>query len=257
MASRWDITKAVRSSDLAAPARLIMLVLADVAEVGTAEIPEKFTPSVAVLARESGLSKRTVQTHLAALETAGWIERIYPATPEAMWRGDRIRYRLVLPDGVVQEMPDPSAGDALGVVQEIPGGGAGDAPLETDLSDQHQISSDPSLPHSRAASKKPTKRGTRIPDDFRVTPGMVAWARERVPTVDGRTETEKFVNYWSAKAGRDAVKLDWEATWKNWMLTAAGRLGARASPKTKPDVLDDPAVRAAYDELFPLRTEVA
>jgi hypothetical protein len=52
---------------------------------------------------------------------------------------------------------------------------------------------------------------------------MVAWARDRVPNVDGRTETEKFINYWSAKSGRDAAKLDWVKTWKNWMLTAAER----------------------------------
>lgn len=53
---------------------------------------------------------------------------------------------------------------------------------------------------------------------------MVAWARANVPNVDGRRETEKFRNYWRAKAGREAVKLDWIATWKNWMLTAAERL---------------------------------
>jgi hypothetical protein len=63
---------------------------------------------------------------------------------------------------------------------------------------------------------------------------MVAWARERVPTVDGRVETEKFVNYWRGKAGKDATKLDWPATWRNWMLNAAERNGARASPSNAP-----------------------
>lgn len=27
-----------------------------------------------------------------------------------------------------------------------------------------------------------------------------------------------FRNYWVAKSGRDAAKLDWEATWHNWVL---------------------------------------
>lgn len=66
------------------------------------------------------------------------------------------------------------------------------------------------------------KRATRIPDDFTVTPEMVEWAQERVPHVDGRHETEKFVNYWQAK-GSNATKLDWPATWRNWMLTAGER----------------------------------
>lgn len=81
-----------------------------------------------------------------------------------------------------------------------------------------------------AAQKR--RRATRIPDDFTADAAMVAWARERVPQVDGRTETEKFVNYWRAKSGRDATKLDWVLTWKNWMLTAAERTGkpAAASP---------------------------
>jgi hypothetical protein len=79
-------------------------------------------------------------------------------------------------------------------------------------------------------SGAPRKRGTRIPDDFAVTPEMVEWARERVPHVDGRLETEKFINHWTAKTGKDATKLDWVATWRNWMLNAAARLPARASP---------------------------
>lgn len=71
----------------------------------------------------------------------------------------------------------------------------------------------------------PRKRGTRIPDDFAVTPDMVTWAKTRVPHVDGRLETEKFINYWTAKTGKDATKVDWPATWRNWMLNATERQG--------------------------------
>lgn len=82
----------------------------------------------------------------------------------------------------------------------------------------------------KTSSSSSRKRGTRIPDDFTVTPEMVEWARERVPHVDGRTETEKFINYWQAKSGTGAVKRDWIATWRNWMLNAAERAPSRASP---------------------------
>lgn len=75
-------------------------------------------------------------------------------------------------------------------------------------------------PHPSGASP-PRKRGTRIPDGFAVTPEMVAWARAECPHVDGRTETAKFIDYWRAKTGRDATKLDWVATWRNWMRRAA------------------------------------
>lgn len=74
---------------------------------------------------------------------------------------------------------------------------------------------------------QPRKRGTRIPDDFTVTDPMVAWARDRVPQVDGRLETEKFVNYWRAQPGQKGTKLDWDATWRNWMLNASGTSTSR------------------------------
>jgi hypothetical protein len=75
----------------------------------------------------------------------------------------------------------------------------------------------------KASPSLPRKRGTRIPDGFTVTPEMVDWARVKTPHVDGRRETEKFINYWTAKSGKDATKVDWVATWRNWMLTAAER----------------------------------
>jgi hypothetical protein len=85
-----------------------------------------------------------------------------------------------------------------------------------------------SLPPS-AASDKP-KRGTRIPENFAVSPQMVAWARQHAAGVDIGRELIKFKNYWAAKAGKDATKLDWVATWENWMLKAAESSPSRASP---------------------------
>lgn len=76
------------------------------------------------------------------------------------------------------------------------------------------------------------RRGIRISDDFRVSPEMVAWSRERVPDVDGRHETEKFINHWRSKSGRDATKVNWELTWRNWMLRASERPAGRAKPSS-------------------------
>lgn len=89
---------------------------------------------------------------------------------------------------------------------------------------------DDALEQPPTSHRRSQKRATRIPDDFDVTPEMVAWARERTPEVDGRRETEKFVNYWQAKSGKDATKHDWVATWRNWMLSAQERLPSRQRP---------------------------
>lgn len=64
----------------------------------------------------------------------------------------------------------------------------------------------------------PRKRATRIPDPFIVTTDMREWATGRTPLVVVDDTTERFVNYWRAKAGKDATKLDWLATWQNWLL---------------------------------------
>ena len=66
------------------------------------------------------------------------------------------------------------------------------------------------------------KAGSRIPDPFMLTAEMRAYAADRRPDVDVELETEKFVNFWRAKTGRDATKLDWAATWRNWILNAKG-----------------------------------
>ena len=67
------------------------------------------------------------------------------------------------------------------------------------------------------------KNGCRLPDPYPVTAEMVAWVREHAPHVDGKRETERFCDHWRAKAGKDGRKLDWLATWRNWMRTAEDR----------------------------------
>jgi hypothetical protein len=47
---------------------------------------------------------------------------------------------------------------------------------------------------------------------------MRTWAKARVPGLDVDLSTEKFCNYWKAASGKSATKLDWPATWQNWLL---------------------------------------
>lgn len=88
--------------------------------------------------------------------------------------------------------------------------------------------------NQKTPSSGPAPRGTRIPNDFTVTPEMVTWARDRVPNVDGRLETERFVNYYRALPGAKGRKLDWPATWRNWMLGAFDKYPAHALPGHQP-----------------------
>jgi hypothetical protein len=46
---------------------------------------------------------------------------------------------------------------------------------------------------------------------------MAAWARDKVPDVDVERMTDAFIDYWQDKPGKDATKLSWVGTWRNWM----------------------------------------
>jgi hypothetical protein len=47
--------------------------------------------------------------------------------------------------------------------------------------------------------------------------------RAECPGVDLRAAHRKFTDYWRAKSGQAATKVDWVATWRNWIRTEAER----------------------------------
>jgi uncharacterized protein YdaU (DUF1376 family) len=66
----------------------------------------------------------------------------------------------------------------------------------------------------------PTKNGTRLPVDFSVTPEIKTFALENhLPNPDD--EICKFVDYWTGVPGAKGRKLDWQATFRNWLRKAA------------------------------------
>ena len=76
-------------------------------------------------------------------------------------------------------------------------------------------------PSAQPAPKKSSgTTGTRLPENFQVPDDWIDWAtdeRPDIPPADMRTVAESFVDYWAAKAGAAARKVDWQATWRNWV----------------------------------------
>ena len=75
-------------------------------------------------------------------------------------------------------------------------------------------------PSSDDAVRRLDKRGSRLPADWQPGETGMSYALCHLRPDKIHDEIEKFRNYWHAKAGRDATKLDWNATWRNWVLTA-------------------------------------
>jgi hypothetical protein len=76
----------------------------------------------------------------------------------------------------------------------------------------------------------PKKRACRLPEDWAPSEELLAWAAKTYPHIDAKYQTDRFKDYWQAKAGADASKHDWDSTWRNWIRGAAER--AVAIPST-------------------------
>lgn len=89
-----------------------------------------------------------------------------------------------------------------------------------------EINPSPS-PSLRSEQKQ---RATRLPADFEPDVGW-ACAETGMSRAQAESVVENFRDYWTAKSGRDATKLDWPATWRNWVRNSRSRgPGSRAPP---------------------------
>jgi hypothetical protein len=71
---------------------------------------------------------------------------------------------------------------------------------------------------SSQAEQPPRQRGTRLEPDWKPNDDDLAWQRAHgISDTLARREQPRFVDYWIAKPGRDGIKLDWSATWRNWL----------------------------------------
>jgi hypothetical protein len=79
------------------------------------------------------------------------------------------------------------------------------------------------------------KRGTRLPNDWSPGPDGIAFAAQHGLT-NGKAaiEASKFRDFWTAKAGQGGTKLDWDATWRNWVRRASESLPAKAKHDDDP-----------------------
>lgn len=96
-----------------------------------------------------------------------------------------------------------------------------DADVRADRTGQDRTEKpSPSAQDARAGA-----RGTRLPVDWQPSAEDRAYAEGL--GLDCRRVAEDFRGYWLAKAGKDAVKVDWSLTWQNQCRREADRRGAR------------------------------
>lgn len=185
------------------------------------------TEAVMVAAGPAGV--RAVRTMVKDLMEAGYLRR--DRTP-ILTGGSTVDYVLTDPgecrNSTLPKVPQQHLRADQGEQAE----NREDHQVGPKVPQQHPRSS----PEDQKKNKTPSvsaaaKRGTRIPDDFEPTEAMKTWfiGKGYSKLFRGAAEHEKFVDFWRAKPGDGGVKLDWVATWRNWMREAAERAERRGA----------------------------
>lgn len=152
---KWKVNRAVRASTLPPPSRLIMMVLVDIADAGTAEVPPSRNPSTAQLARETGHSESTVKRHRAALQAAGWIV-FTPPTLEQQRRHEPGTYKLRVPEGHQGPRVHHGPGSTVN-----PGGGSERTPVGGHAEPARGVTVNPLSSNDQNNDQKTTPRAIR------------------------------------------------------------------------------------------------
>lgn len=189
MSRVWSWRQAIWESELAATTKIVLQALASHLN----DMGDAMFPSQARLARMCSLSERAVIAHLHIAEQSGWIAPRKRDLKGSKWAANE--YVATWPDGVndVQVWGEPRS----------PHG----------VNDVH--TNTPSLTsrekRERARSLEAFLKDNSTDAWFTWSMGTLHWTPQRC-----RTVFDTFRDYWRAKAGKDALKADWEATWRNW-----------------------------------------
>lgn len=225
--------------------RLVALAVANHAD----REGENAWPSIETLALEAHLSQRQVQRALKSLESIGEL-RISPSSGP---RGTNV-YTLVMTQaretreggdklsGVTNCQGDKSCiNDPKGGDKSCNGGVAPTSPEPSNNNHPEKIKQ-PSVrarvratPTEKPENPEKRKRASRLPDDWRLPDEWRSWTTTNAPGLDAQREADRFADYWHAAASANAAKLDWFATWRNWVRRAQDH-----GPARKPASVETP-----------------
>jgi uncharacterized protein YdaU (DUF1376 family) len=106
------------------------------------------------------------------------------------------------------------------------------------------------------------KRGSRLPQDFFFPKDWCDFIVEQRPELNAQKTFDQFKDYWIAQAGQKGVKLDWFATWRNWVRSTNAPkqnpydiVRLTVPSKNEPDAALE-KIKADYKKAVPIPLEV-
>ena len=86
------------------------------------------------------------------------------------------------------------------------------------------------------------KRGSRLAKDLIFPEEWFLFCKQERPDLEPLMTFNKFQDYWISQAGQKGVKLDWFATWRNWVrntnapkVNPADNIRLTVAPSNEPD----------------------
>jgi len=73
------------------------------------------------------------------------------------------------------------------------------------------------IPISKPKIKSVVASATRLPDDWTPSDAEIDYCKTQRPDLIVEKVVENFSDYWHAKGGASARKVDWSATWRSWV----------------------------------------
>lgn len=209
----------------------------------------------------AGLSNRSVRDFQAALRelvetgkviisdgkidnirTRSELSRVNSNRENAASGGRVVPERSATTSRVVSERSangEREVGEAQEIHNEINGHPQAVLNLETSLRDKTRLDETRPSEERKASPKEgsvaPRKIGSRLPADWVLPDDWRAYATAKgFQAGPIGLMAEKFKNYWIGKPGKEAVKLDWAATWRNWVISEFERHPPKPEEKEKP-----------------------
>lgn len=109
------------------------------------------------------------------------------------------------------------------------------------ISEQYQSDSTETERETETKKEKKTL-GKRLASDFCLTKEWEEFCQTERPELNAQKTFDQFKDYWIAQAGQKGVKLDWFATWRNWVrstnapkVNPADKARLTVAPSNEPD----------------------
>lgn len=197
------------------------------------------SPNEAQLASLTGIPFADIQQYLPELERMG----VFSRTKEGVIYSRKL-VRMEAKSAKARKNGKKGGNPSLGKETENNGS----------VNPQDNGSHKPQKPETRSQKKKEepngsSKKGSRIDPAWEPGEEEISYAEGRglgLETIS--LEAEKFRNFWLGKAGQAGVKLDWPATWRNWIIKAVERRGESGLPPPGPRSSRYDAIRSRMND---------